>query len=499
MRRASGQLLNNDSMQCLSEYQRAEATQLMWDICQDRSNLFEHIRRYMTSFMLGVLYGSRGPSLSSPDVADFMDVHPKFMAILEIDTAPPVDIFPVLKLEQLFDRLLSKVENRLESGQQNGALLEEAILHEREWGLISRDHLLHLGGTLLEGSDTCSAALQNAVYTLTIFPEIQRKLHAELNDVVGRDRVPEWDNLLNLPYLKAFIEECNRYRPVGPLGLPHAMSKDEVIDSYLYPKDAVIFTNIYGMFHDERYFDHPEEFIPERFLERPFGIKKGVDDDPARRLNMLFGAGRRVCPGIVLAKATLEINIANFAWGFEFLPLVDAISGKGVYPSLDTYAPGITATPQAFPVRIIPRSEEHIRTIQAQFESLQIALSRMYNSQPNLLDHQQLRNVQFTTTNILIEAFAAGNLFTLNDETLQRRAENHLGWVSNSLDSAQARVVIAQTRCLVLVTSCPLSLAAADIHPLPVKTHIDKAAASTTIRFAVLGVALEPIRQYLQT
>ncbi|KDQ26083.1 hypothetical protein PLEOSDRAFT_1085357 [Pleurotus ostreatus PC15] len=95
----------------------------------------------------------------------------------------------------------------------------------------------------------------------------------------------------------------------------------------------------------------------------------------------------------------------------------------------------------------------------------------MYNGQPNLLDHQQLRNVQFTTTNILIEVFAAGNLSTLNDEVLRRRAENHLGWVSNSLDSAQARLVVAQTCCLVL-------------------THIDKAAASTTIRFAVLGVAL---------
>lgn len=111
--------------------------------------------------MLGVLYGSRGPSLSSSDVADFMDVHPKFMAVLEIGTAPPVDIFPILKLvpeqfapwkttvktvrylqERLFDRLLSKVENRLESGQLNGALLEEAIIHKQEWGLTSRDHLL---------------------------------------------------------------------------------------------------------------------------------------------------------------------------------------------------------------------------------------------------------------------------------------------------------------------------------------------------------------------
>ncbi len=77
------------------------------------------------------------------------------------------------------------------------------------WLLI---HSRHLGGTLLEGSDTCSAALQNAVYALTIFPEIQRKLHAELNDVVGRDRVQEWDDLPNLPYLKAFIEEVKPRR-----------------------------------------------------------------------------------------------------------------------------------------------------------------------------------------------------------------------------------------------------------------------------------------------
>ncbi|KAF4581372.1 hypothetical protein EYR40_002960 [Pleurotus pulmonarius] len=96
-----------------------------------------------------------------------------------------------------------------------------------------------------------------------------------------------------------------------------------------------------------------------------------------------------------------------------------------------------------------------------------------------LLNHEQLRNVQVTAANILIEAFASGTLSTLNDELLRRRAEYHLGWCPNALDSAQARGVVAQTRCLVL-------------------THIGNASESVTIRFAVLGVALEPIRRYLQ-
>ena len=60
-----------------------------------------------------------------------------------------------------------------------------------------------------------------------------------------------------------------------------------------------------AMFHDERYYDRPDEFIPERFLKHPYGIKEGVEDDPARRPNLVFGGGKRVCPGIAFAKSSI--------------------------------------------------------------------------------------------------------------------------------------------------------------------------------------------------
>jgi cytochrome P450 len=105
-----------------------------------------------------------------------------------------------------------------------------------------------------------------------------------------------------------------RFRPMGPLGLPHEMVQDENVDGMLYPKGAVVFINTCivlapmpsfilltmatgAMFHDERYFEDADEFIPERFLKHTLGVKDPKIDDIARRPNMLFGGGRRVCPG----------------------------------------------------------------------------------------------------------------------------------------------------------------------------------------------------------
>ncbi|KAF9487123.1 hypothetical protein BDN71DRAFT_1594629 [Pleurotus eryngii] len=92
------------------------------------------------------------------------------------------------------------------------------------------------------------------------------------------------------------------------------------------------------------------------------------------------------------------------------------------------------------------------------------------------LDHAQVRKVWCTATFILVEAYAAGTLYTMNNEILRCRAEYHLGWFPNSLESAQARTTIFQTRCNVL-------------------SRIDEAAASVAIRYAVLGLALDYLSQ----
>ncbi|KAF9491273.1 hypothetical protein BDN71DRAFT_1510543 [Pleurotus eryngii] len=91
-----------------------------------------------------------------------------------------------------------------------------------------------------------------------------------------------------------------------------------------------------------------------------------------------------------------------------------------------------------------------------------------------LLDKQQLHWVQFVSSNILIEAYASGTLSMMNNNVLRHRAEVHLGWSPNTLDSAQARFVVSQIRHVVLLC-------------------LNEAATSTVVQYAILGIALEPI------
>ena len=178
MRKACSQLLSKENVRCLSEYQRAETRQLVWELCHrpevsshclisgrgesdDSPELVHHLKRYTLSFLLGAVYGSRGPTLTTPAVKDFLYVHPKVTHILDLGTLTPVDIFPFLALvperwakwkrtvteirglvEGLYSTLLSTVEKRLASGERAGVFLEDVILNADSYGFDNRDQFM---------------------------------------------------------------------------------------------------------------------------------------------------------------------------------------------------------------------------------------------------------------------------------------------------------------------------------------------------------------------
>ncbi|KAF7350379.1 Cytochrome P450 [Mycena venus] len=360
LRKASVHMLRPENMDLFKPFQRAEVIQLLWEMSTTPETFWEDIARMTTSFFMGVIYGIRAPRATSYAARAFTETNKEFIECMDVGKAPPVDVFPILnavparfsgwkqralslkkRQEELFGYLLDIVKARVIRGQNNGAFMEEAYTHAEKWGL-SPPLLLNLGGALLQGSDTPAGIVQNFVLFLSAHPEAQKKAQMEIDAVVGMDQPPTWEDLPRLPYMHAFIEECMRFRPIAPLALPHAMSEDETYDGMLFPKDAIVFMNVWGIMHDEKYYEEPEKFIPERFLAHPLGVRPDVEDDPARR-DLSFGGGRRV--------------LANLIWAFNFSPAIKP-SGEVVPPDLWAFSDGITFAPRPFKTTIAVRSPE---------------------------------------------------------------------------------------------------------------------------------------------
>ncbi|PHT53464.1 Cytochrome 89A9 [Capsicum baccatum] len=180
---------------------------------------------------------------------------------------------------------------------------------------------------LTAGTDTTSNALQWIMANLVKKPSIQEKLYREIASVVGEkqskltDEGVKEEDLQKMPYLKAVILEGLRRHPPGHFVLPHTVTEEVELNGYLIPKDATINFMVAEMGLDPKEWENPLEFRPERFLVEGSDIE-GFDITGSREIKMMpFGAGRRICPGLVLAMLHLEYFVANLVWHFQWKPV----------------------------------------------------------------------------------------------------------------------------------------------------------------------------------
>ncbi|KAH9929328.1 cytochrome P450 [Fomitopsis serialis] len=215
------------------------------------------------------------------------------------------------------------------------------------------------------GSDTTVSALGSFFLAMLLYPDIQRKAQAELDRVIGNDRLPEFSDQRSLPYISAVVQEVLRWRPVTPLAVPHRLTSEDEFHGYRLPAGAIVVGNGWAMLHDEKRFPNPEEFIPERFLTPDGELNDKMKDAelPA------FGFGRRICPGRYLACASLWISVASVLSTMEIHKLLDD-RGTPIEPS-EEYTTGLVTYPLPFKCGFKPRSkavEDLIRTAALQLD-----------------------------------------------------------------------------------------------------------------------------------
>lgn len=75
---------------------------------------------------------------------------------------------------------------------------------------------------------------------MALFPEVQKRAQAELDRVIGPHRLPEYDDIEQMPYIRALAMETLRWFPTVPIALPHAVSADDEYKGLHIPKGAMI-------------------------------------------------------------------------------------------------------------------------------------------------------------------------------------------------------------------------------------------------------------------
>ncbi|KAL3458739.1 putative cytochrome P450 oxidoreductase OrdA-like protein [Aspergillus heterothallicus] len=195
------------------------------------------------------------------------------------------------------------------------------------------------------GADTTVSTISSFFLTMALFPEVQKRAQDEIDRVVGRSRLPKYADQERLPYVDALVKEALRWHPVGPMGLPHRSTQDDVYNGYLIPKGSIILPNIWAFCHDATEYKNPMTFNPERFLGA------NPEHDPR---DYVFGFGRRICPGRLLANANIFLTIAQSLAVFRIDKMVH--DGQEV-PIKSQYTPGTISHPVAFEVSIELRDE----------------------------------------------------------------------------------------------------------------------------------------------
>uniref|UniRef100_A0A0D9X3H9 Uncharacterized protein n=1 Tax=Leersia perrieri TaxID=77586 RepID=A0A0D9X3H9_9ORYZ len=230
-----------------------------------------------------------------------------------------------------WDKLLDKLIDDHASKRSSSSVVEqdddeESDFIHHEYGL-TRDNVKAILVIMFEGgTDTSYIELEYAMAELMRKPQLMAKLQAEVRSVVprGQEIVTE-EQLVNMPYLKAVIKETLQLHLVGPLLVPHLSIVDCVVEGYTIPLGTRVFVNAWALCIDPNFWENAEEFMPKRFLNGMAPDYKGNE------FHFLpFGTGRRICPGINFATATIEIMLANLVYRFDWEIPADQVAKGGI-------------------------------------------------------------------------------------------------------------------------------------------------------------------------
>jgi cytochrome P450 len=190
----------------------------------------------------------------------------------------------------------SVINHLFEARDENGAPLDGDALRNE------------IAVLFMAGHETTANTLAWTWYLLSQAPEVEAKLHAELDSVLG-DRVPGFADVPQLIYTRALLDEALRLYPPVPI-LPREAIQDEEFQGVPIPKGSLLFVVPWLLHRHRKLWELPDHFIPERFLpENAAKISKFA--------YVPFSIGPRICAGMTFGQTEAILCIATLAQKFK--------------------------------------------------------------------------------------------------------------------------------------------------------------------------------------
>ncbi|KAG8046297.1 hypothetical protein GUJ93_ZPchr0008g13542 [Zizania palustris] len=228
------------------------------------------------------------------------------------------------KLKERWDKLLDEIIHDHANKSpplhhhQDADFVDVLLSRQQEYNLTKQNVNAILMDMFAAGSDTSYIVLEFALAELMRKPRLMAKLQAEVRNRNSTDQLVSEEHLMNsMPFLKAVVKETLRLHPPVPLLLPRvSMARCDDVNGYTIPADTRVIVNAWALGRDARYWEDPEEFMPERWF-----VDSTNDADFIGGLDfrlLPFGAGRRVCPGTNFGMASVEIMLASLVSCFDW-------------------------------------------------------------------------------------------------------------------------------------------------------------------------------------
>ncbi|KAG8686686.1 hypothetical protein FRC09_013975 [Ceratobasidium sp. 395] len=369
-RRLIHQRFSKTAVSELYPIQEQEALSFLQKLLADDTRFMRTFREAAASSVMMATYGYKPLPKDDPFVTR-SEVMVEALARAGLPTNYLVNIFPVLRYipkwfpfagwkrecdkwrelrDQVVDEPLEWVQAQLDKGV---ALPSFSSLLLQQYGKdpVEYDTIKWAAGTMFAaGSDTTICAMATFFLAMQLYPEVQRKAQAELDAVIGSNRLPNMQDMNHLPYIRCIVKEVLRWIPAVPLGIPHASIEEDVYRGYRIPAGSIVMGNVWAITRNPEVYPDPETFNPDRFSDGT------VPDAP------VFGFGRRICPGQFFAESSLLLAISHVLLTLN-IEMERGPDGKEIVPPVETTGDSLLCVPKEFGIKLVPRSKASLDLI----------------------------------------------------------------------------------------------------------------------------------------